>query len=634
MTTQEQRKVGLISLALLACIFIAAIMASNSLLRGVRIDLTENNLFTISDGTRELLASIEEPINLYLFFSDEATADIPYLRGYANRVRETLDEFARVSNGSIVVHDVDPAPFSEEEDRAAQFGLNAISLGSLTESVYFGLAGTNSVGDEDTIPFLQPEKETFLEYDLAKLVYNLANPVKPVVGLISGASMSAGFNPQTQQMTEAWAIMSQAQQLFEIRELAVGVTEIDEDIGVLWIVHPRALSEATLYAIDQFVLGGGRALIFVDPFAEIEMSTNDPATMAAGSPSTLGSLFEGWGIQFDLENVVADDRYALAVGGGLGAPVRHIGLIGLDEAALNSDDIVTSGLGSINLGTAGHFTLTEGSETTLVPLIMSSAASATMPTIQFQFLSDPSALLNGFMPTDGSYVLAARLEGSLNSAFPDGPPVADAADADEDAAGPESAGPPEGHLASTDSANVILVGDVDVLSDRLWVQRQNFFGQQLVTAFANNGDFVINSLDNLSGSAALIGIRARASYSRPFTRVDDLRRAAEAEFRATEQRLQAELADTEQRLAELQAERSDGGSLLMSDEQQAEIERFLDEQIRIRQELRAVQRNLDLSIEQLGTRLKIINIGLVPLLLTIVALVFVVYRRREARASS
>lgn len=633
MTTQEQRRVGLISLALLAMIFVAAIMASNTLLRGVRIDLTENNLYTISDGTRELLSSINEPINLYLFFSDEETADLPYLRGYANRVRETLEEFARVSNGNIVVHNIDPAPFSEDEDRAAQFGLESVGLGSLAQSIYFGLAGTNSVGDQDTIPFLQPEKETFLEYDLAKIVYNLANPDKPVVGLLSGASMNAGFDPQTQQMREPWAITTQAQQLFEVRELAQGVTEIDDDIGVLWIVHPRALSEQTLYAIDQFVLGGGRALIFVDPFAEIEMSTSDPATMAAGSPSSLVPLFEAWGIEFGLDNVVADDRYALQIGGGFGAPVRHIGLLGLDNAALNPDDIVTADLGSINLGTAGHFTISEDSEATLVPLLTSSAASSTMPTIQFQFLSDPAALLDGFVATDDSYVLAARLEGPLSSAFPDGPPNADEVSEGQDTAAPTAA-PPAGHLTSTDNANVILVGDVDFLSDRLWVQRQNFFGQQLVSAFANNGDFVINALDNLSGNAALIGIRARASYSRPFTRVDDLRRVAEAEFRATEQRLQAELADTEQRLGELQAARSDGGSLLMSEEQQTEIERFLDEQIRIRQELRGVQRNLDLSIEQLGTRLKIINIGLVPLLLTIVALVFVYYRRREAKARS
>ena len=620
------------SLGLLGLTFIAALIASNTLLRGMRIDLTEANLYTISTGTIELLESIDEPINLYLFFSDDETADIPFLRSYATRVRETLEEFARFADGRIIVHIIDPAPFSEDEDRASQFGLESISLGPLGQSVYFGLAGTNSVGDEDTIPFLQPEKETFLEYDLAKLIYNLANPDKTVVGLLAGVAMTAGFDPQTQQITQPWVIMTQGRQLFEIRELTPGMAQIDADIGVLWIVHPRGLDETTLYAIDQFVLRGGRALIFVDPFAEIDMSTTDPATMAAGSPSDLGPLFAAWGIEYSTENTVADVRYALSVNAGPGSrPIRHIGLLGLDGLAMNTDDIVTSGLASINLGTAGSFSVADGSDTTLVPLLTSSTSAGTLPTIQFQFLSDPAALLDGFIPSGETYVLAARLEGALTSAFPDGPPAADADSEDEAADQTELALP--AHLTSTDSANIILVGDVDILSDRLWAQSQNFFGQQLITAFANNGDFVINALDNLSGSAALIGIRSRASFSRPFTRVDDLRRVAEAEFRETEQRLQAELAETEQRLGELQTARSDVGSLLMSDEQQVEIERFLDQQVRIRQELRAVQRNLDVSIEQLGTRLKIVNVGLVPFLLTVLALLFVFYRRREAKTT-
>ena len=633
MTTRQQRRVGLTSLGLLGLTFVAALIASNTLLRGMRIDLTENNLYTISAGTRELLETIDEPINLYFFFSDQETANVPFLRGYATRVRETLEEFARVAGGRLIVHVIDPVPFSEEEDRAAQFGLESISLGSLGQSIYFGLAGTNSIGDEDTIAFLQPEKETFLEYDLAKLIYNLANLDKTVVGLLAGVSMSAGFDPQTQQITEPWVITTQARQFFDLRELTPGVAQIDADVGVLWVVHPKTLDETTLYAIDQFILGGGRALIFVDPFAEIDMSTTDPATMAAGSASDLRPLFTAWGIEYSPEMVVADDRYALSVNSGFGLrPVRHLGLIGLDEGAMNNEDIVTTGLGSINLGTAGHFTAAEDSDVTLVPLLTSSASAGTLPTIQFQFLSDPGALLDGFAPSGETYVLAARLEGPLVTAFPDGPPATDE-QPEDGAAATQDDSVTTNHLMSTAAANVILVGDVDILSDRMWVQRQSFLGQQLVTAFANNADFVINSLDNLSGSAALIGIRARASFSRPFTRVNDLRRVAETEFRETEQQLQAELAETEQRLGELQAARTDGGSLFMSDEQQTEIERFMDQQVRIRQELRAVQRNLDVNIERLGATLKIINIGLVPLLLTVVALIFVVYRRRRAEAT-
>jgi ABC-type uncharacterized transport system involved in gliding motility auxiliary subunit len=312
--------------------------------------------------------------------------------------------------------------------------------------------------------------------------------------------------------------------------------------------------------------------------------------------------------------------------GGL-QPVRHIGLLGLDADALADDDVITSGLSSINFGTPGHFTLAEGATAKLTPIVRSSAEAALLPVDRVRFLPDPGQLLNDFTPTGTQYVLAARLEGPLATAFPDGAPETGAESGAIDAALTAQ------HLTSTDHANIVLVADVDVLSDRLWVQVQNFLGQQLVTAFAGNGDFATNALDNLSGSADLIGLRSRATYSRPFTTVDALRREADVQFRATEQQLQAELAETERRLGELQAARGDSTSLLMSPEQEAEIERFLDQQVRIRQDLRAVRRNLDQSIEDLGTWLKIINVGLVPLALTVFALLVVFVRRNRKAAS-
>lgn len=665
MAANRQRNLGTLSLVLLGLVFVAAVTANNSLLTGLRIDLTEDNLYTVSAGTRNLLTSIAEPINVYLFFPDTESADIAPLRNYANRVREMLEELEAAADGRLVLQVIDPAPFSEEEDRAAQFGLQPISLG-IGQTIYFGLAATNSVGDQEVIEIFNPERERFLEYELAQLIYGLARPDKVVVGVHASVSMTAGFDPQTQRVTEPWAAYSQAGQLFEMRILAPGFTEIDEDISVLWLVHPRNLEDDSLYAIDQFVLGGGRALIFLDPFAEVDMAAAmDPAAMAQGSASDLEPLLSGWGVDFSAGQVVADNQYALSVTTALSPrPVRHLGLLGLDAQAMDSEDVVTDGLYNINLGSPGYFRVAEDSTVELQPLLSSSFDSAALPAMQMQMLTDPEALLDDFTPSGDAYVIAARLTGSLNSAFPDGPPAEDVPDAQGDLADGEPAnGDPEAeseparaepagdspmdpavssaeseaataepgpdHLDSTDAANVILVGDVDVLSDRLWVQRQNFLGQQLTNAFANNGDFLINALDNLSGSADLIGIRARGTYSRPFTRVQALRRQADAQFRQTEQRLQAELTETENRLSELQAARTDEGSLLMSEAQQAEIQRFLDQQVRIRQDLRAVQRNLDRSIERLGAALQFINIGLVPLLLTVAALTSVFVRRRR-----
>ena len=624
MSGSRQRRFAYMSLAILAVAFVGGVMASNSLLRGMRIDLTENDLYTLAPGTRSLLSNIEEPINLYLFFSDTEAADIQYLRGHATRVTEMLQEFVAAAGSRLSLNVIDPRPFSEEEDRAAQFGLTNLSLGSLGDSIYFGLAATNSIGDEAIVEVFDPNKESSLEYDLARLIYSLATPEKGVVGLLSGVPMTGGFDPQMQQPTPPWVVDQQVRQLFDVRNLATSFERVEEDIGLLWIVHPVGLDETTLYAIDQFLLGGGRALIFVDPLAEIAASAvPDPTGMGATTSSSLDPLFAAWGLAFDPSQIVADDRYGLSINTGASRPTRHIGLIGLDSEAIDSDDVVTSGLSSINLGTAGHLSTTEDATVTLVPLLSSSAESALLPAALFQFLQDPNDLLKGFVPDSDEYVVAARLQGSLNTAFPNGRPGEDIA----------ATGVPAPHLTATENANVVVVADVDILSDRLWVQRQrSFLGQQLLTAFANNGDFVTNTIANLAGSTDLIGLQSRETFARPFDRVEALRRDADARFRATEENLQAQLAETEQRLGELQAARNDTdtGAVLMSPEQQAEIARFRDEQLRIRQELRTVQRELDSSIEGLGTTLKLTNIVLVPLGLALLALAGYWVRRKRA----
>ncbi len=629
MSTASQRNISTSSLLLLALAFIAAIIISNQLFGGWRIDLTDNRLYTLSDGTEQILENLEEPINLYFYYSDKATENAPTIRSYANRVREMLDEFRLAANGNINLFVIDPLPFSEDEDRAAQFGLQGVSIAGSPDAVYMGLAGTDSIDNEEIIPFFQLDKEQFLEYDIAKLVSTLANPERKVIGLISGAPMSGSFDPQTQQMIPAWVIYEQVQQLFELRDLGADIDVVDDDVSMLWIVQPKSLSNSMLYAIDQFILKGGTAMIFVDPLAE-----SDPAAPIQGMPpgmppqgqnSDLPTLFGAWGLQFSPNDVVADAQLALPVSAGpAGRQMRHPGLLGITEAQLNSDDVITADLNTINVGVAGHLSIAEGSAATMEPLISSGTASGIVAASRFSFLQDPSSLLDGFIPSGETYVIAARISGSLPSAFPDGPPATGVSPEDDsESAEPDTAG----HLLqSTDSVNMIVVADVDILSDRLWVQQQNFLGQRIANAFASNGAFVVNALESLLGSAELIAVRSRATYSRPFTKVEELRVEAEAEYRETEQRLQNELAETERRLGELQSSREDTGNILMSPEQQTEVDRFIDQRAAIRKELRAVQRNLDKNIEQLGTRLKIINIALVPTLLTVFVL-FAVWRR-------
>jgi gliding motility-associatede transport system auxiliary component len=632
MNKHTQNRLNTSSLLLVAIAFIAAVIVSNQLFRGWKLDLTENSLYTLSDGTKRIIADIDEPINLYFYFSDKAAGNIPSLRDYANRVREILEEFENLADGSIKLKVIDPIAFSEDEDRATQFGLQGVGVAGGADPIYLGLAGTDSVDNVEVIPFFQLDKGEFLEYDIAKLVSTLAHPDRAVIGLVSALPMTGDFDPQTQQMQQPWVVYQQASQLFEIRNLGTDFESIDDDISLLWVVQPRNLSDQTQYAIDQFVMRGGKALIFVDPLAESDpappMQGMPPGMPPQGQGSDLPALFAGWGIGFSADEVVADARLALQISGARGGPpIRHFAYLGLTQQQFDSNDVVIADLNSINLGTAGHFTVIADSGIEMEPLLTSSAEAQTMPAARFAFLPDPSALQDGFAATGIEYVLAARVSGKLTSAFPQGLRELSVDSGDGDV---QDTAPASEHLAaSVEPVNLIIVADVDMLGDMMWVQLQNFFGQQIANAFASNGAFVVNALESLSGSSDLIGVRSRASYTRPFSRVEALRVEAESQYRQTEQRLQSELADTEARLGELQSSREDTGSLLMTTEQEAAIDRFIDQRADIRKELRAVQRDLDKNIEKLGTILKILNIGLVPLLITLFALFSVWRRNRE-----
>lgn len=631
MNKRTQRRLNSSGLLLVAAGFLVTIIVSNHLFSGWRLDLTENKLYTLSDGTRRILKNIEEPINLHFYFSDKATAAIPSLRDYANRVRELLAEMENASDGNVILTVTDPLPFSEEEDRADQFGLQGVSIPGTSDPIYLGLAGTDSVDNVEVIPFFQPDKESFLEYDIVKLISTLAQPERTVIGFVSGISMIGDYDPQTQQMTQPWTVYAQANQLFEIRSLGTDFETIDDAINVLWIVQPRNLPLGSQYAIDQFVMRGGKALIFVDPIAE-----SDPAPPIQGMPqgmppmgqgSDLPALFKAWGISYSSSDVVADAQLALQLSSGMSRqPIRHVGYLGLTSEEIGSSDVVSADLSSINLAIAGRLSVADDAAITFEPLLTSSPVSEIMPASRFSFLPDPSTLLNDFTPSGTKQVIAARVSGMLKSAFPNGAPSMTVDSGEPDSADTETGGH---HISETATpANLIIVADVDMLGDQMWVQVQNFFGQRVANAFASNGAFVINALESLSGSSDLIGVRSRDSYARPFTRVESLRVEAESQYRQTEQRLQSELAETEKRLGELQSSRADAGNMILTPEQQAEIDRFLEQRAGIRKELRSVQRELDKNIEQLGTLLKILNIAFVPLLLTAFAL-FAVWRRNR-----
>ncbi len=620
--TQTFFSVG--SLAILFVVFVVLTILSSVLLRGARLDLTENRLYTLSEGTKNILRELPEPVTLHYFFSQDVSQDLPQIRSYASRVGELLDEFAQRSGGKLNIRTIDPKPFSEEEDQAAAFGLQAVPISTAGDSLYFGIAGTNSVDDLQIMPFLDPRKEEFLEYDLAKMVQGLGRTSKPVVGLLSSLPVTAEFDPATQRMREAWVIHDQMNQLFDLQTVDPATDGLPEGLDVLVLIHPKNLSQAKRYAIDQFVLKGGRLLAFLDPLAEAEAPANpaDPlAAATAGSASDLPDLLAAWGVEYNSAEVVGDLRFALQVGVAPNQPpVRHLAVMGLPGEAMEQADVVSADLESVNLSSAGYFQAAEDAALTLQPLLWTSQNANTLASSRLRFLPNPAELLNGFNPTGERYSIAVRLTGRPASAFPDQLP--EGID-------------PEQHVSSAEQdANILLFADTDLLSDRLWVQKQPFFGQSIVNAFADNGTLVINAIDNLLGNADLISIRARASSDRPFTRVESLRLDAEQRLRATEQRLQQELEDTERKLGELQSGRSDDNLAVLTAEQQTELQRFVDQRLQIRRDLRQVRRDLDREIEALGSRLKFVNIIVVPIAVALLALGFVRWRRRQRQGES
>jgi ABC-type uncharacterized transport system involved in gliding motility auxiliary subunit len=617
----KKSTLGAGALVIVGLLFVGIMLLANTLLRGAQLDLTQNKLYTVSQGTKNIVSNLEEPVNLYLFFSERAATPIPQMRGYGIRVRELLEDLVARSDGKLTLKVIDPEPFSEEEDRATELGIQALPVGA-GEKLYLGIAATNSTDGRESIPYLDPQLEEQLEYDVAKLIHRLSTAERPVVGWLSSLPMQGDFDMQTGRPRPPWVVYGQVEQLYTVRNLEPSLTAIEADVDVLVLVHPKNLPPPALYAIDQFVMRGGHVLAFVDPNSQSDSSAADPsdpmAQLAADKSSNLGPLLAAWGVAFDPGQVVADLERGLRVSLREGEPPsQHIAILGFDDTSM-SKDVITATLTSINMATAGSLKPVEGSKLKFEPLIHTSQQAGLLPSQRFSMLVDPATLRDGFKPA-GEFVVAARISGEAASAFPEGPPAGVTA--------------PDGALESAAKPiNIIVIADSDLLSDFMWVQTRNLFGQMLSQPFANNGELVWNALDNLAGSADLISIRGRAAYSRPFDKVDALRRTADAQFRSTEMQLEQQLQQTEENLAKLQSAQSGGGDALLSSDQAREIERFQQEKLRIRKELRAVKSGLERDIKGLGTWVKFINIILVPGVFALIAVAIALWRKRRRTA--
>ncbi|HTW52598.1 MAG TPA: Gldg family protein, partial [Stellaceae bacterium] len=528
--------------SLLALVAIAVALVASNIVVGrygaLRLDLTAEHLYTLAKGTRQTLAGVKEPITLRLYYSRALGDRAPSYAVYAQRVRELLDQYVAAARGKLRLEVYDPQPFSDAEDRAVAYGLQAVPLNDQGEAVYFGLAGTNSTDDQQVIPFFNPERERFLEYDLTRLVHALANPKHTVVGLMSSLPLVVDPTAVLQgKPPEPLAIISQLKQVDDVQNLSPDIDAIPKNIDVLMIVQPTHLSDATQFAIDQFVLNGGKAIVFVDPDSEIAAAMpghNDPSAAPVAS-SDLEKLFKAWGLTM-LPGVVAGDRkdarrVAVPVEGREPQAMDYVGWLQLPAANLNRDDPITADLTQITMATAGILEPENGAMTHFEPLIRTSTDSEKIPVDQVKGLPDVAALLAHFRPEQRQFVLAAHITGDAKTAFPDGkpaPPPAPPAPGSPPATDPAPAAPePQAAAPLTQSVkpiNVVVVADTDMLDDRFWAQTANFYGRRVVEPVANNADFLANAVEVLAGGEDLIGLRSRGSIARPFVVVQDIQR--------------------------------------------------------------------------------------------------------------
>ncbi|NKC30146.1 GldG family protein [Falsiroseomonas selenitidurans] len=628
---------ALVALLLAAILAVGVNMLADRLLSRARIDLTENRLYTLSAGTRTVLQGLADPITLRVFYSRRLGAAIPLYGAYAERVRAMLEEYAAVSGGKVRLEFYDPEPFSETEDRAMALGIQGVPVDQSGEQVYFGLAGVNLLDDERTIPFFQPDRERFLEYDLTRLVWELSNPTRPVLGVIS--SLPLNGDPRAMMMRQPgvgqpFVVMNQLRNFYTVRDIAADAQVIAPDVQVLLVAHAQNLPETMLYAIDQFVMRGGRLIALTDPHSESQASRPSPGQPpASDTSSSLPRLFQAWGIEAPSDKVVLDLRGAWRVRADPRDRVQAVDYVAwynVPQEGLNRSEIATAELQQVTVASAGTVRAREGAALEFTPLVTSSTRSMLAEAAAVRTEPSPTRLLAAFQPDGQTHVIVARLRGVLSSAFEGPPPVPEGAERPADF---------PAHRARTEGpANLVVGNDSDILEDRFWVRTQDFFGQQVATPISDNGAFLINLADSMAGGEALVSLRSRGESLRPFALVEDIRRDAEAQFRQTERGLTERLEATERRLRELRQGGGQGGAAantVITPEQRAEIDAARAEIVRTRGQLRQVQLELRRDIERLETWLRIANIAAVPLLLTVFAIglgVFRARRRAGARA--
>ena len=585
-------------------IFFSINIIVNNSLSSSKIDFTENKLYSLSEGTRSLLQNLKEPIHMRLFISSNLVKEVPQLSTYANRVEAILKSYSSLSNGRVTLEIIDPKPFSDAEDRAVGMGINSFNATEMSDPLYFGLAATNSTTGQKNIAIFSPERETFLEYDLSSLISELGQTNKPIISILDNLGLQADSRigkPEQQ-------ILKQMKELFQVEMVNENISELPKNTKVLMIIHPKFLSDDNLNMIDQWILNGGPTLIFLDPYAETEISKQQG--MPPMNPrSNIKKLLDTWGIKFDDKKAVLDSEYGFRISrniNGRDLQVTNYPWLNIRGDGLNQSEAALSKLSTIVMTTAGSFKSTANG-VIIDPIITSSSKSGLGDAGKAgDPKGDPRDLLSNIKITEEKQILAGWIKANLKSSF-----INDSEEKNEN----------KKLSKSKNKSNILLVGDADMLMDRNWLTQRG--------AFANNGDFVLNIIEKMIGGVALSDLRGKGTSFRPFEKIIELEKVAEEKFLIQEQMLAKKLKSMEDKIRNLTLESDDKNDVL-SPETITAIEGFRSEMMQTRSELRGVKFDLRRDVESLKKWLISINVAILPILFAGFALIISLRRKRKA----
>ncbi len=591
-----------------------------------RADLTQEKIYTLSPGTRAILAKLDTPVTIRFYCTRNVTptAESLYLENYARQVEDLLNEYKQAAHGKIVIQKFDPEPDSDAEDSARLDGIVPETLPT-GDKFYLGLAV--SLLDAKQTVALSPDRQRLLEYDISRAISRVVQPQKPVVGVMSslpvfGQQANPMMQEEGQQGTPPWELINELNGDYTLRQVPLNTDKIDDDIKVLLVIHPRGITAAGQFAIDQFVLRGGKLIAFLDPLSIADARGQNPMMGGPGAgASTLDKLLGAWGVHFDTSKVVADLNFKMQVADQNGQPADAPAFLEVTSEGINTNDIITSDLTDLWLPYAGAFTGVPAAGLKETVLVKSTKESELVDAMIYDLSGDQ--IMKNFRASGVAYALAIKLTGKFKTAFPDGPP----------AEGTNAVSRTTGFLKeSTGDNTVILVGDADMLSDQFALRQVNSIFGNMAVELNDNLSFAQNAVGQMSGNSDLIAMRSRGVENRPFIVIKKMEAAAEMQYQGKIKELQDSLAATEQRLSELQQTKSQNQRYILSPEQQAQIEAFQKQEAQARSDLKQVQKDLRQDVVSLQTHIEWLNIAAMPALVSVFGLGLAAWKRKRTSA--